>query len=80
MTIGVTEPGCPIGVMFAEQASALLEPLAEGGKVEVNLDLSGLWTEEKMASEYRHRLEVFRMKQRSSRHLPVITVKVQKAP
>lgn len=65
VVIGVTEPGCLMGIPFANEAQKRLQALSGVENVEVTLDRAFSWTPQDMASEYQARLAAFRSKRRT---------------
>jgi metal-sulfur cluster biosynthetic enzyme len=66
VTIGVTEPGCLMGVPFAKEAQKRLQALPGVTSVEVTLDHALDWTPEDMSPEYQARLGAFRAARRAA--------------
>ena len=64
VTIGVTEPGCLMGVPFANEAQKRLLALPSVACVEVTLDHALDWKPEDMSAEYQARLAAFRSARR----------------
>ena len=66
VTIGVTEPGCLMGVPFANEAQKRLQALPGVACVEVTLDRAFDWMPEDMAPEYQARLAAYRSARRAA--------------
>jgi metal-sulfur cluster biosynthetic enzyme len=66
VTLTMTEPGCLMAAIFAENARERLAPLAgtdgfhDVTEVDVRLDTTQVWEQDDMAPEYRKRLAAAR--------------------
>lgn len=66
VTIGVTEPGCLMGLPFANEAQQRLQKLPGVASVEVSLDQALDWTPQDMSAEYQARLTATRAGRRAA--------------
>ncbi len=64
VAIGLTEPGCMMGVPFVNEAKKRLEALPGVGEVEVAMDHRRDWVPQDMSVAYRRRLEEHRASRR----------------
>lgn len=70
LLVRVTEPGCLMGSVFAQEASQRLKAIPGVSEVEVKVDHAFDWKPEDMLSDYRVKLEQIRAKKRL--FLPVL--------
>ncbi len=66
VVIGVTEPGCLMGVPFANETQKRLRALPGVASVEVTLDHAHDWMPEDMSREYQDRLAASRSSRRAA--------------
>lgn len=69
-TVGVTEPSCVLIGSFASEAHARLAALPGVTSVEISLADDYDWTQDRLAPDYRQRLEEHRARKR--RTLPLL--------
>jgi metal-sulfur cluster biosynthetic enzyme len=69
VVVGLTEPGCLMGMPFMHAVRKRLEELEGVGEFEVELDASEIWTTDDLDPAYAARLETVRRR----RGLPIVS-------